>query len=75
MYHAQAASDQTDSSQQEVIHQEEQSDLWESVNEMLRESGVNTIGEVNELSSYLDQSLIDVRNGNPNTWWHNSRST
>ena len=65
-YHAQvsAASDKTEQppSQQEMsTNQEKQYDLWESVTEMLEESGVNFIGEVNELSCYLDEPLIDVR--------------
>ena len=78
-YHAQvsAASDKTEQppSQQEMsTNQEKQSDLWESVTEMLEESGVNFIGEVNELSCYLDEPLIDVRKGNPYKWWHNNMS-
>ena len=65
-----AASDKTEQppSQQEIsTNQEKQSDLWESVTEMLEESGVNFIGEVNE-------PLIDVRKGNPYKWWHNNMS-
>ena len=30
------------------------------------------IGEVNELSCYLNEPLIDVRKGNPYKWWYNN---
>ena len=56
------------------LQTKKQSDLWESVTEMLEESGVNFIGEVNELSCYLHEPLIDVSKGNPYKWWQNNMS-
>ncbi len=41
---------------------------------MLEESRVNSVGEISEVSCYVDEPLIDVRKGNTYKWWFQNKS-